>query len=79
MATPKRPLTAMARDEVDPEVARQFSQEGSVPLDPVAAVPAAHIDTIALCTRCRADLFHSWRRDGPAAGRMVSYIRVCAR
>jgi len=26
------------------------------------------------CTRCRADLYHSWRRDGPLAGRMVSFV-----
>jgi YfiH family protein len=74
--------------QVGPEVAREFGREGTVHLDLAAAnreqlleagVLAAHIDTLALCTRCRADLFHSWRRDGPAAGRMVSYIRVCAR
>jgi YfiH family protein len=26
------------------------------------------------CTRCRADLYHSYRRDGRAAGRMISYV-----
>jgi YfiH family protein len=70
--------------EVGPEVAAQFGIEGVVHLDLAAenrrqliaaGVPDRQIDIIALCTRCRADLFHSWRRDGPAAGRMVSYIR----
>jgi YfiH family protein len=26
------------------------------------------------CTRCRADLYYSYRRDGPGAGRMISYV-----
>jgi len=69
--------------EVGPEVARQFGRDGTVHLDLAtenrdqliaSGVPAAQIDMIAMCTRCRADLFHSWRRDGPAAGRMVSFI-----
>jgi copper oxidase (laccase) domain-containing protein len=25
------------------------------------------------CTRCGADLYHSYRRDGKAAGRMISF------
>jgi copper oxidase (laccase) domain-containing protein len=29
---------------------------------------------VADCTRCRADLYHSWRRDGGAAGRMISFV-----
>jgi YfiH family protein len=29
---------------------------------------------VADCTRCRADLYHSWRRDGRAAGRMISFV-----
>jgi len=29
-----------------------------------------------LCSYCQADLFHSFRRDGDAAGRMVSAIRL---
>ena len=35
-----------------------------------------HIQTSALCTRCRADLFYSYRRDGEAAGRMFSVIGI---
>jgi YfiH family protein len=30
-----------------------------------------HVDE---CTRCRADLYHSYRRDGRAAGRMISFV-----
>ena len=34
------------------------------------------IDRIDLCTHCRTDLFHSHRRDGAKAGRMVNFIRL---
>jgi YfiH family protein len=34
------------------------------------------IATSGLCTYCRPDLFHSYRRDREAAGRMVSAIRI---
>jgi YfiH family protein len=34
------------------------------------------IDSSGLCTRCLGDLFHSYRRDGEAAGRMFSAIRI---
>ncbi|HLG97348.1 MAG TPA: peptidoglycan editing factor PgeF [Bryobacteraceae bacterium] len=34
------------------------------------------IDPSGVCTRCSADLFHSYRRDGEAAGRMFSWIRI---
>ena len=34
------------------------------------------IATSDLCSYCRPDLFHSYRRDGQAAGRMVSTIRI---
>jgi YfiH family protein len=30
-----------------------------------------HVDH---CTRCRADLYHSYRRDGAGAGRMTSFV-----
>jgi YfiH family protein len=36
-------------------------------------VPGA-LHHVADCTRCRADLYHSWRRDGGAAGRMISFV-----
>jgi polyphenol oxidase len=35
-----------------------------------------HIATSGLCSCCRFDLFHSYRRDREAAGRMVSVIRI---
>jgi len=39
-----------------------------------AGVRAANIDTLDLCTRCREDLFFSYRRDGANAGRMISVV-----
>lgn len=39
-------------------------------------VPPERIDQIGLCTWCRPDLFHSYRRDGEKAGRMVSLIQM---
>jgi YfiH family protein len=32
------------------------------------------IHHVADCTRCRADLYPSYRRDGKAAGRMISFV-----
>ena len=29
---------------------------------------------VAECTRCRPELYHSYRRDGPGAGRMISWV-----
>ncbi len=29
---------------------------------------------LAECTRCHADRYHSYRRDGPGAGRMISFV-----
>jgi YfiH family protein len=39
-----------------------------------AGVPSGSVEVSGLCTRCRPDLFHSWRRDGEQAGRMLSVI-----
>lgn len=39
-----------------------------------AGLVSTNIDSLALCTRCRADLFFSYRRDGPSAGRMISVV-----
>ena len=39
-------------------------------------VKPERIDRIDLCTHCRPDLFHSYRRDGEKAGRMVSFIQL---
>ena len=41
-----------------------------------AGVPSHAIDTARLCTFDRPDLFHSFRRDGAEAGRMVAGIRL---
>jgi hypothetical protein len=32
------------------------------------------IHHLAECTRCRPDLYHSYRRDGTGAGRMISFV-----
>jgi YfiH family protein len=37
-----------------------------------AGVPNGHIAVSGLCTFCAAHEFHSWRRDGDKAGRMLS-------
>lgn len=37
-------------------------------------VTPAHIDVVDHCTRCREDLFFSYRRDGAHAGRMISVV-----
>jgi polyphenol oxidase len=39
-----------------------------------AGIPEAHIHRVDDCTRCRADLYHSYRREGNAAGRMISFV-----
>jgi YfiH family protein len=41
-------------------------------LDAGLAPEALH--HVADCTRCRAHLYHSYRRDGRAAGRMISFV-----
>jgi YfiH family protein len=39
-------------------------------------VPWGQISTCQLCTYCQSGSFHSYRRDGEAAGRMISAIGV---
>lgn len=41
-----------------------------------AGVPEENIQVSTLCTRCRDDLFHSYRRDGASAGRMLALIGI---
>lgn len=69
--------------EVGAEVARQFglAHAGRIDLAAInrrqlldAGVPEQHIDVLGGCTKCDGRLFHSYRRDQLAAGRMVSYI-----
>ncbi|PYQ44961.1 MAG: peptidoglycan editing factor PgeF [Acidobacteria bacterium] len=44
---------------------RQLEQAGLAP---------DHIHHVADCTMCRADLYHSYRREGKGAGRMVNFV-----
>ncbi len=69
--------------EVGADVARQFGAEQARRIDLAAinrrqlldaGVTEARIDLLGGCTKCDAHLFHSYRRDQLAAGRMVSYI-----
>jgi hypothetical protein len=69
--------------EVGAAVARQFGfeQAGRIDLAAInrrqlrdAGVAEHRIDVLGGCTKCDAHLFHSYRRDQMAAGRMVSYI-----
>lgn len=41
-----------------------------------AGVFSESIEVCRLCTRCRSDLFHSYRRDGSRAGRMLSVVGI---
>jgi YfiH family protein len=43
-----------------------------------AGVPAERIHRVADCTYCRADLYHSYRREGRGAGRMINYVGFAA-
>ncbi|HUL75756.1 MAG TPA: peptidoglycan editing factor PgeF [Vicinamibacteria bacterium] len=39
-----------------------------------AGVRAEAVHHVEQCTRCRPDLYHSYRRDGRTAGRMISFV-----
>jgi polyphenol oxidase len=41
-----------------------------------AGVPEGQIEISSLCTRCREDLFFSYRREGKGAGRLLSVIGI---
>lgn len=41
-----------------------------------AGIPETQIEISSLCTRCREDLFHSYRRDGKRTGHMLSVIGI---
>jgi YfiH family protein len=71
--------------EVGPEVSPHFGLSGQTCVDLAAANERQLLDAgllleniwvSKLCTRCNPDLLHSYRRDGAAAGRMVSAIRL---
>lgn len=67
-----------------PDAPRWFSADSKLRLDlwratrdqlERAGVPAPQIHLCGLCTSDNAALFHSYRRDGKAAGRLVAAIR----
>jgi hypothetical protein len=71
--------------EVGAEVAAQFGFEGRTHLDLAALNERQLVDggldleqiwQAKCCTKCDPELFHSFRRDGDAAGRLVSGIRL---
>jgi polyphenol oxidase len=39
-----------------------------------AGLRPENLHHVADCTFCRPDLYHSYRRDGPGRGRMISYV-----
>lgn len=41
-----------------------------------AGLHPSRIDVAEACTCCGGPEFHSWRRDGPRAGRMISFIAL---
>lgn len=71
--------------EIGPEVAAQFGHLGRTHLDLPAVnrrqlveigIPESRIYVCHFCTMCRADEFHSFRRDKEAAGRLYSFAGI---
>jgi YfiH family protein len=66
--------------EVGPEVAKHFGLSGRGCVDLIEAnqrqAVGARVEAIGRCTSCDLGLFYSFRREGTAAGRMVSAIRI---
>jgi YfiH family protein len=71
--------------EVGPEVAAQFGAQGRAHIDLAgenrrqlldSGVTAQRIYASNLCTKCRPEDFHSFRRDGEAAGRLFAFAGV---
>ena len=71
--------------EVGPEVAAHFGEAGRARIDLAAAnraqllaagVTPQRIYASNLCTMCRAEEFHSYRRDRESAGRMHSFAGI---
>ncbi|MGO9227843.1 MAG: polyphenol oxidase family protein [Bryobacteraceae bacterium] len=71
--------------EVGAEVAAQFGVNGPAHIDlaetvhrqlEAAGIGGQRIYLAGFCTRCRAAEFHSFRRDGEAAGRMYSFAGI---
>jgi YfiH family protein len=71
--------------EVGPEVAARFGEQGRAHISlgsanraqlAAAGVTPERIYASNLCTMCLAEEFHSFRRDGEAAGRLYSFVGV---
>ena len=71
--------------EVGPEVAAQFGGQGRAHIDLTRAnraqllesgVTPERIYASNLCTMCRPEEFHSYRRDQDAAGRLYSFVGI---
>ncbi len=71
--------------EVGPEVSAQFGGQGRMRIDLPAAnrrqlvdagVTPRRVYASNLCTMCRPEDFHSFRRDKEAAGRLYSFIGI---
>ena len=71
--------------EVGPEVAAEFGEQGRAHIDLTeanrkqlvkAGVTLGRVYASNLCTMCRADEFHSFRRDRDIAGRMHSFAGI---
>jgi len=71
--------------EVGPEVAGQFGERGRAHIDlaqanrlqlAAAGVPPERFYVANLCTKCLAAEFHSYRRDGEAAGRLYAFAGI---
>ena len=71
--------------EVGAEVAAQFGVDGRAHIDlaetvrrqlEAAGVGRRRIYSSGLCTKCRTGEFHSFRRDGAAAGRQYSFAGI---
>ena len=71
--------------EVGPEVAAEFGKQGRAHIDlpeanrrqlMEAGVTPERIYASSLCTMCRPEEFHSFRRDQEAAGRLYSFAGI---
>ena len=63
----RQDLKGTARISLPESTIRQLRRNGG---------SVGQIDSSGLCTRCLRDLFHSYRRDGNAAGRMFSGVTI---
>jgi polyphenol oxidase len=64
---------AIERSDVWPKPHLNLSEANRAQLRD-AGIPEAQIAISALCTKCREDLFHSYRRDGKRMGHLLSVI-----